>query len=374
MKYFLFLLFLICVSEGVLAEEPFITMTTSKSVGSSIEFRFVAKSRGTVIRVDFGDGILIEKTINGGTTEVKGTLVGSQNITIRGVGIKSINCMNCQLTLLDVSKYPLLEEINCGNNQLSNLGISKNAELKTLYCYNNPLMELDVKNNINLKNLYCYRNQLTSIDISQNKKLTHLVCDDNQLKELNVSNNMNLIVLYCSHNLLSTLDISNNLLLTQLSCSGNQLMALNVSNNSELINIGCAFNKLTSLDLLKNVKCETLFCHDNELDFSSLKLPLNESEHLYYSPQCPIEIPAKNRTGESIDLNNQSFVNDTRTIFNWKTINGIELQEGVDFEIKNGITKFYLAQPEGVYCEMTNSELPKFEGPLALKTKRVLLN
>jgi len=45
-------------------QTPTITMTTSKAIGSSISLQVGASLDNTIIQVDFGDGVKVDKTIN----------------------------------------------------------------------------------------------------------------------------------------------------------------------------------------------------------------------------------------------------------------------------------------------------------------------
>ncbi|MBV1924267.1 MAG: T9SS type A sorting domain-containing protein [Flavobacteriaceae bacterium] len=88
-------------------------------------------------------------------------------------------------------------------------GIEYFINLEWLNCINNNLTELNVTQNINLQHLECYSNQLTSLDVSQNQNLLNLYCQSNQITNLDVSQNQNLLRLWCSTNQLSSLYINN---------------------------------------------------------------------------------------------------------------------------------------------------------------------
>lgn len=118
-----------------------------------------------------------------------------------------LNCLDNQLTSLDVSKNTALTYLSCGANQLTGLDLSNNSSLTTLDCIWNEITSLDLSNNTALTELDCFSNQLTILDISSNIALTVLACEENQLDSLNVSNNTALIRLICGYNQLTSLNL-----------------------------------------------------------------------------------------------------------------------------------------------------------------------
>ncbi len=75
--------------------------------------------------------------------------------------------------------------------------------------------------------LYCFNNQLTELDVSNIPVLEELWCSDNRLTELNVSHNPALAFLNCSGNQLTSLDVYNceNLYGYCLNCENNVYIA-----------------------------------------------------------------------------------------------------------------------------------------------------
>ena len=146
--------------------------------------------------------------------------------------LKTLNCIDNNLTSLDVSKNEKLENLYCDTNPLGSLDVSKNAALKYLSCEQNNLTSLDVSKNTALEILECRQNNLTSLDVSMNTVLKDLDCRQNRLASLDVSKNEKLNNLYCSDNNLTSLDVSNNDKLKNLYCYNNQLTSLNVENTS----------------------------------------------------------------------------------------------------------------------------------------------
>ncbi|TAJ13480.1 T9SS C-terminal target domain-containing protein [Marinilabiliaceae bacterium JC017] len=143
------------------AQEPAITMTTAKDIGSLCRIVLNANADNTKIQVDFGDGKLNTRTIGEASTTLYITVGETQTITIYGDGITQLRCDNRSITSLDVSNCTTLKSLICFDNQLSSLDISKNTALEGLYCRNNQISSLIVSNNPALTDLSCSNNNLT---------------------------------------------------------------------------------------------------------------------------------------------------------------------------------------------------------------------
>jgi len=188
--------------------------------------------------------------------------------------LTELNCGYCQLVNLDISANTTLVKLNCSaNNLITNLDVSKNTSLEELGCYNNLLTSLDVSKNTSLKYLDCKFNPLTSLDVSKNKSLNYLDCAWNHLTNLNVSANTALNDLRCYLNQLVSLDLSANQALNTLECNNNYLTSLDVSSNVALWTLSCGNNQLTNLDVSSNVALWGLSCENNQL--TSLDLSAN---------------------------------------------------------------------------------------------------
>ena len=171
-----------------------------------------------------------------------------------------------QLTSLDVSQNAKLKILRCNKNQLTSLNVSQNPALRKLDCYRNKLTELDVSQNPALKELNCYENQLTELDLRQNPELQVLRCYENQLTELDLSQNPEMLQLRCCKNQLERLDVSRNIKLQDMNCSQNDLTSLDVSQMGDLEFLNCSNNRLAELDLRQSPKMIELHCNDNFLE------------------------------------------------------------------------------------------------------------
>jgi len=103
--------------------------------------------------------------------------------------LEHLNCMENNLTTLDVSSNNALINLECQNNLLNNLIINDN--LQSLNCAHNNLINLNLANATNLDTVFCNNNEFTSLDFS-NTPLVFLTCHDNlELTYINLKNGAN---------------------------------------------------------------------------------------------------------------------------------------------------------------------------------------
>ena len=230
--------------------------------------------RTWILEQDYGkDGVLTQDELSAVT---KIDVTNQEILDLTGIehftALTTLDCIDNQISVLDISKNTALYYLDCGGNLLTSLDVSNNTGLEYLMCDSNQITALDLQNNIALKNLNCNDNSLTALEVSHLVNLTSLGCDNNQLKELDVSKNTKLDYLGCSLNQLTKLDVSNNTVLRVLACSGNQLSVLDVSKNAVLKDLSCVKNQLTVLDVSSNTALCYLDCGSNKitsLDVSS---------------------------------------------------------------------------------------------------------
>lgn len=236
--------------------------------------------------------------------------------------------------LKGIEFFMALETLNCVQCELTELDVSKNAKLEMLDCESDSLLsymrltELDVSQNTALKELNCYGVKMQKLNVSGCTALERLDCGGNQLDALDVSTNVNLIELRCSSNRLDALDVSKNSKLKDLSCRDNFLAELDVSKNPELKSIICERNGLTSLDLDKNKK----------IDYIQL------TEHQFYNFYNKGTLPA----GGTFDLNGLPGNFDPKRATNWVggtvdaagilTVDADATEVTYDYQTKSGNT------------------------------------
>ena len=242
--------------EGVIT---FVTKAKSLPLQGGISVETF--NEGESITIDWGDGNEEEYV---SVKEVEGDEVwyeiipehtytdgkSSHTITVRGK-IKWFSVDDCEVTSIDVTKCPALEELECYGNQLTSLDVSKNTALEYLNCGHNQLTSLDISKNTALKELDCFNNKLASLDVSKNTALRYLYCYDNQLTSLDVSKNTALRYLYCYDNQLTSLYVSGCTALKRLQCYNNQLTSLNVSGCTALENLYCSGNQFSASSMNK---------------------------------------------------------------------------------------------------------------------------
>lgn len=94
--------------------------------------------------------------------------------------LETLNCVQCELTELDVSENTNLTILRCESNHLAELDVSQNSKLERLYCRNNMLAVLDVSKNSKLARIDCGKNGLTSLNLDQNEKIEYVNLNDYQ--------------------------------------------------------------------------------------------------------------------------------------------------------------------------------------------------
>ena len=168
------------------------------------------------------------------------------------------------------------------NKNITSLaGIEYFTDLETLDCMDNQLTTLDVTKLTSLELLDCRGNQLTALDVTGLTSLMFLVCNDNQLTALDVTGLTSLTDLVCSDNQLTTLDVTGLTNLTSLHCNDNQLVSLNVSTLEELGILWCHGNKMTALDITHNADLWDLEC-GNQQDNQQLTLTLWDTQEAFW--------------------------------------------------------------------------------------------
>ena len=79
------------------------------------------------------------------------------SLSVNNAGIIDLN---------GISSFNNLKGLQCVNNQLTELNISSLTQLKMLFCSTNPLTNLDLNGLTNLEGIYCVNTQISAIDLS----------------------------------------------------------------------------------------------------------------------------------------------------------------------------------------------------------------
>ena len=207
------------------AQNPVITLKTSKAKGEKLLFNIYPKTSFTI------EGV----KANGIDPETN----------------KQIYILDSEDGKISISGPVLFFE--CSGENITSLDVSKNSQLKVLDCSQNSLTSLDVSKNTNIGTLNCSNNNLSSLSISKNTVLSILKCSDNRIASLDLSKNTGLFELRCSNNKLTSLDLSKHNRLQEVHCDNNQLSSLIVSKQAtELIEVRCTQNQIqgASMDAL----------------------------------------------------------------------------------------------------------------------------
>lgn len=207
--------------------------------------------------------------------------------------LEELWCEETEITILDLSKNEELLQLTCSNCLLQKLDVS-NTKITELDCHDNNIT--DIKLNNSMKILYCSSNNISDIDISICPNLEELDLAKNQISNIDISNNHEFLkILNISNNLISDIDIQKNTKLTTLICNNTNLENIDVSKNNELWGIDCSNNSFYSLDVSNNPKIEILLCNSNNLNSLDLTnntnlTKLNCSDNIELSKVCVVNV------------------------------------------------------------------------------------
>lgn len=94
--------------------------------------------------------------------------------------LRTLRCIECQLSLLDITCCKLLTSVVCSENSLQSLDVSACVSLQILDCVGNQLDHLDVSACADLKELWCSSNRLKDIRFADQAKVDTLQCHDDR--------------------------------------------------------------------------------------------------------------------------------------------------------------------------------------------------
>lgn len=184
----------------------------------------------------------------------------------KNVNLTILYCGFNQLTSLDVTNNPKIEQLRCAGNNLNSLDVSNNPELYYIDLTNNQIKSIDVSNNLELERITCSDNKLTSIDVTNNQKLTELNISGNSIVEIDPGNNPDLEYLYCEKNKISELELSNNKKLEILNVNDNNLTSLTVNCCPEIETLKANNNLIKEMDISELTSLFDFYCSGNPLE------------------------------------------------------------------------------------------------------------
>lgn len=328
--------FLVLNPEDVGKSKLAAELTTGMAAGETFTMNVATFGKDEKVEVDFGDGELKEFTLSDTPQEVSGEVKGA-NIkvyTASGVQLKDFDASGMKLTSVNLFKSKALKNLNLNNNELSEIDLSGNLSFNSIQLDNNKLTTLSLRGINNAKSLSCDNNQLESIVFESSASvMSEISCSGNKLKDLSfLSIASSVEVLDFSHN-----EVSDYMFTTMYN-----IRDLNMS-----------YNKFKSADLAYNTTLEKLNIEGNCFTYSTL--PQTTAQEFIYGNQSPVTIAEKSFM---VDLSKEATFKGKNTKFTWKTESGNVMEEGVDYNVENGVTTFLKVQEEKVYAELTNEAYP----------------
>lgn len=311
-------------------------MTTGMAVGETFTMNVATFGKDEKVEVDFGDGELKEFTLSDTPQEITGEVKGA-NIkvyTASEVQLKDFDASGMKLTNVNIFKSKALKNLNLNDNELSEIDLSGNLSFNSIQLDNNKLTTLSLRGINNAKSLSCDNNQLESIVFdSYASVMSEISCSGNKLKDLSFLSRTSMVeVLDCSHNEIS------------------EYMFVNARNIREL---NISYNKFKEVNLQNNTNLQKLNIEGNCFTYSTL--PQTTAQEFIYGNQNPVTIAEKSFM---VDLSKEATFKGKNTKFTWKTESGNVMEEGVDYNVENGVTTFLKVQEEKVYAELTNEAYP----------------
>ncbi len=295
--------------------------------------------------VDYGDGVNVEYTA---TTQATPTTCNVQKDNVAGT-LKVYVPENEKVSALAIYDIPL-----------DNIDITPLHELGELAITNAGLTAIDLGWNRHLSTLTLTGNNFGSLNIRgandafQKTLLKDICLSGNNLTEVTLNDNYTIHNLDLSNNELSELSFKDADMMETVNLSGNNLISLDFNYCTLMTDLDISNNNISTLLLPKDNSLRTLRCGNNDLTFSTLPLP-QELDTYVYAPQNKVTISKK---GPGADLKSHNL--NGQTVYVWKKKDGTVLQEGTDYTITEGRTRF-LSQIIGdsVYCEMTHHIFPE---------------
>lgn len=340
----------------------FATLTsTGTMVKMGIGVKNATPAHPVEVKVDFGDGNLVPKTITTEiptTTNVEGLRTDNANIRVflpQDEYLTALHTEGLNISSIDLSNLTDLRSLILKNADLYDINLGYNLKLEKIDVSGNQLTKLSLKGPTyyyykgKLKSLNASHNKLDSLSFDQIASIEHLDLSHNNIAEIPIGNADGLLTLNLSHNKLTRLAINHSELLQKVNVSHNLLTQIFIP----------PMAPLTYYDLSGNL-------------FTLANLPSGfglDDDHFIYAPQQALKIATKS---PGIDLSEQNVtINGHSTQYVWKTEGGKTLVPGTDYTIDKGVTRFVNLSVGKIYCEMSHPAYPSFAGTKVFKTTLV---
>lgn len=260
---------------------------------------------------------------------------------------------------------------------MSALTLTAATELRWLSVTNCNLRSVNLANNRCLKSLDLSGNRLASLDLTgvygdyEKHVLTDLKAADNQLSNVVVVSTRQLQSLDLSGNRLTTFDLKNYDSILRLDLSDNRMAGeLNLAYLTAAERIDLSHNSLDSVTVDSMPQLASFDISNNNFTIKTLPLlPASQAGVYSYAPQNALELVKR---APGINISAQYRVIDGEgTRFNWLTVDGTPLVEGVDMTCNNGATRFLRDDIGEVVCHMTHPAFPALSGENVFSTTAV---
>lgn len=248
--------------------------------------------------------------------------------------LEKLTVTNSKISELTVKDHPKFTTLAIGGNQnLASLNVSNCPLLNNVIANNCGLTSLSLKELPALKTLNISTNPFTSLELDL-PALATLYCDATPLKSVDLSKLPVAKYLYVRNGVLETIKLSDDAITNTL--TGLYI----INNNFALVDIPARGPKMQPS--------------------SSAVQPYN-----YYAPQNMPQLPKNLNVGDKVDLSKYLYgnLNDGQKVdskIQWVTKFDEELEEGVDYSVKDGVYTFLKAQEDSVMALVTNSEFVWF--------------
>jgi len=222
----------------------------------------------------------------------------------------------------------------------------------------------------NLSELRLSGNKLTNLDLTQFPNLYYLAFNSNNLQSFDFGQAPQLGLAYLANNKLTSVTFNNNRSLWNLDLGSNQFSEISFEGAPNIEQLWLNNNKFETLDLSYLSHLLVLDLVGNYFTFASLENFATKTFNVFrYGNQADISATA---VGNVVDLSSQAVCCDSLTTYRWFVgkpvqnddgeLEGIELTEGVHFNVEGGVTTFTTNQKqENLVCVMTNAALPKLK-------------
>ncbi len=304
-----------------------------------------------------------------------------KNFTIEGAKIYDFNLTdNYGIESIDLTKCPSLTTVSLtADSTIKSVKLEENPQkLKSLSISYSQMTEFAAKNLPALTDMAIFSNsKLATVSIENCPLLKSLNLRYNAMKSISLSNLPKLNLLNLDGNPLETVDLDLEAL-TIFYCDKSSLVTIDLSKLPKVKTVylrNGALENIKFSDTAYESTLSNLYITGNNFGFVNIpargpKMKPTSSytePYNYYAPQKNPTLPTEIKVGEEVDLSkylySKLYKSDevVKSEYKWVTKFDEELEEGVDYTVKDGVFKFNKAQEDSVACFITNTEFPWFK-------------